>query len=118
VPQFQPGDVIRVWDRQSHPAKFKRLICVSPDRQLFLRINSAPKFKPNHPLRASESNFLDHDSYVELRQLIRPLAYELMQAQPLGRLSADQRRFLVAAARRAATLSPDQKDLIAEAFRL
>lgn len=110
---IRPGDVVRVWDRQTQPAKPKRLICIAPEKQLFLRINSDPKFKPNHPLFASESDFLDHDSYVELRQLIRPYAYDIQQAELLGRLTARQAASLVEAARLAESLTQEHKDLIA-----
>ena len=108
-----PGDVVRVWDRQVRPPKQKRLICIAPDRQLFLRINSDPKFAPNHLLLAAESDFLDHDSYVELRQLIRPYAYEIQQAEKLGRLTRRQAVALVAAVNEARTLQQDHKDLVA-----
>lgn len=111
---LQPGDVIRVLDRQTNPPKYKRLICVAPENQLFLRNNSEPKFRPHHPMSEAESNFLDHDSYVELRQLIRPYAYDIQQADPLGRLTPNQAAALVEAANQSKVLSQDHKDLIAE----
>jgi hypothetical protein len=92
------------------------LICVAPERQLFLRINSEPKFKPHHLLRQNESTFLDHDSYVELRQLIRLYAHDMQQCEILGRLSETQARSLVIVASGCATLSQDHKDLIAESL--
>lgn len=111
---LRPGDVIRVWDRQTRPPKTKRLICIAPERQLFLRINSEPKFLPHHRLLASESDFLEHDSYVELRQLIRPLAYDIAQAERIGTITQQQATALIAAAKGAKTLTEDHKDLIAE----
>lgn len=113
---LRPGDVIRVWDRQVRPPKYKRLICIDGEKQRFLRINSAPKFRPHHQLLAADSDFLDHDSYVELRQLVRPYAYEIQQADHLGRLSREQAEALVLAAQQAETLSQEHKDLIAEAL--
>ena len=112
----RPGEVIRVWDRQVNPPKFKRLICISSEKQLFLRINSRALFKPHHLLLASESDFLDYDSYVELRQLIRPYAYEIQQAEPLGQLSAKQAMSLISSAHNAETLPQEHKDLIAESL--
>lgn len=111
---LQPRDVIRVWDRQTIPAKLKRAICVAPGKQYFLRINSEPKFKPNHPILKSESDFLDHDSYVELRQLVRPFAYDIQQLELLGRLTDAQAKSLVEAAQCAKTLPQEHKDLIQE----
>ncbi len=111
---LQPGDVIRVWDRQTHPPKNKLLICVAPERQLFLRINSEPRYRPNHPILAVESDFLHHDSFVELRQLIRPFAYDIQQADELGRLTPEQVTSLVSAVEQARTLSQEHKDLIIE----
>lgn len=110
----RPGDVVRVWDRQVKPAKFKRLICIDPDKQQFQRINSKPIFKPHHPIPASDAVFVDHDSYVELRQLVRPFAYEIEQAEHLGSLTAEQARSLLEAVEQAETLSQEQKDLIAQ----
>jgi hypothetical protein len=61
---------IRVLDRQVRPQpKQKRLICIEPEKQWFLRINSPSKYKPNHPIAKDDCDFLDHDSFVELRQL-------------------------------------------------
>ncbi len=107
-----PGDVILVWDRGTRPPKHKRLICIDPGRQLFLRINFKALFRPHHPLSAAESDFLDHDSFVELRQLVRPFAYDIAQARNLGRLTARQTRSLLESVEAAETLSDEQKELI------
>ena len=111
---LRPGDVILVLDRQVRPPKHKLLICVDREKQHFLRINSKPRWRPHHALAASESPFLNHDSFGELRQLVRPYAYEIEQADPLGRLSASQASNLAKAAQKAETLSQEHKDLIAE----
>lgn len=110
---FKPGDVVRVFDRQTHPPKLKRLICIVPEKQFFLRINSEPKYRPNHPILAADSNFLCHDSYVELRQFIRPLAYEIQQADRLGELTRQQTVDLIKAVNQSKVLSQDHKDLVA-----
>jgi hypothetical protein len=68
---------VRLWDRETDPAKVKLHICVDPERQLFLRINSKDIWRPHHKLVAIPGGFLHHDSYVELRQLIRHMAYEI-----------------------------------------
>lgn len=109
-----PGDVVRVFDRTTRPAKAKRMICVDPERQYFLRINTKPKWPPHHRIDAADADFLDHDSYVELRQLVRPYAYEIQSAELLGHLTRQQVAALVAAVLASATLPQDHKDLIAE----
>jgi len=114
---LRPGDVIRVWDRQIYPADFKRLIAIAPERQRFLRINSKPIYRPAHPIAAAGANFLDHDSYVELRNLVRPLAYEIAQADYLGALTHAHAVDLIQAVKLANTLSPEHKDLIVERLR-
>ena len=111
---FHPGDVIRVWDRQVRPPKEKRLICLHAENQHFLRINSKPLFPPHHPLRASECDFLEHDSYVELRQLVRPYAYEIQEAILLGRLPKSTATQLIIATDGCDTLTEDQKQIIRE----
>lgn len=107
-----PRDVIRVWDRHTHPNKWKRHICVCPTKQLFLRINSDPIFPPHHFLPKVSNPFLDHDSYVELQGLVRHFAYEIGRSEHLGRMSIHEARMLVEAAWKADTLTEDQKELI------
>lgn len=108
-----PRDVIAIWDRYTRPNKRKWHICVCERRQLFLRINSAPVFKPFHPLLAKHNRFLRHDSYVELQQLVRHIADDIVDAEHLGRLSPQEARKLVAAVWQAETLSEDHKEFIA-----
>src|SRR5690606_41933093 len=81
------GDVIRVWDRHTRPPKFKRHICICPERQMFLRINSEPIFPPKMPIPADGADFLEADSYVELWQLVRHYELEIQNADELGRLT-------------------------------
>jgi len=111
---IKTGDVIRVLDRQTNPSKLKRLICIATEKQFFLRINSKPKFRPNHPILAAESNFLHHDSYVELRQLIRPYAYDIQHSDKLGELTPQQARALMEAVNQSEVFSQDHKDFIIE----
>lgn len=85
-----------------------------PERQFFLRINSEPKYKPNHPIIAADSNFLRHDSYVELRQFIRPFAYDIQQAEKLGELTRQQAKDIIEAVNKSKALSQDNKDLVVE----
>ncbi|MCW5695513.1 MAG: hypothetical protein KIS96_02140 [Bauldia sp.] len=110
---LRPRDVVLLWDRGTRPPKDKRHICVDPGRQLFLRINSKPIWTPSHLIKAAPGvRFIAHDSYVELRQLVRHMAYEISRAAPLGRLDDEQTEALCAAVRIAETLSEDHKDLI------
>jgi hypothetical protein len=89
-------DVLRIWDRSTKPPKPKIHICVSPDRQFFLRINSDRVFEPVHPISRSANPFLHHDSYVELRQLIRNANDVIRDAEKIGRLSKPEAKKLVA----------------------
>lgn len=111
---LKPGDVIRVFDRQLRLPKPKILICVVPEMQLFLRINSKPIYRPNHPILAEDSNFLHHDSYVELRQFIRPFAYDIQLADELGELTQQQAGDLIEAVNQSKVMSQDHKELVAD----
>ena len=106
------GDVIRVWERRTNPAKFKRHICICPDSTMFLRINSKALFPPHLLIRADGASFLDHDSYVELQQLIRPLQFELQQADRLGRLTPTHVEALKIAISGCTALSDETKEYV------
>ena len=93
-----PRDVVRIWDRHTRPNKDK--------------LNSNPIFPPVHPILAVNNPFLHHDSYVELQQLVRHLAYEIARAEHIGTISEQEARGLVAAVRKAETLSEEHKQLI------
>ena len=109
---FEVRDVIRLWDRHTNPEKPKIHICVCPERQRFLRINTKPIFRPHHKLLKKDNPFLDHDSYVSLISMVRHMAYEIGRAQLKGHLSEEQARLLCASARAAKTLSDEDKDFI------
>ena len=106
------GDVIRVFDRQTHPPKQKRLICIDPDRQLFLRINTSQLFRPHLLIRADGADFLDHDSYVELQQLIRPFADDINHSELLGKLTETHAKLICISVRTCTALSDDLKENI------
>lgn len=110
----RPRDVVRIFDRHTRPNKPKWHICVCDERQLFLRINSEPVFRPHHLLRAANNAILHHDSYVELQQLVRHVADDIVQAEHLGVLTLQEAKSLVAAVEQAETLSDEHKDLIRE----
>jgi hypothetical protein len=107
-------DIVRIFDLYTSPRKPKLHVCVSERRQLFLRMNSQPIFKPNHLLRKSANAYLTHDSYVELQQLVRHMSEEIREAEFVGRLSFAEARALVDAAQAAETLPMEHKRLIAE----
>lgn len=111
------GDVLRIFDPTVTPPKAKRVICVCPTRRLFLRINTRPIWRPNLLLKQTENSFLDHDSYLELNQLLLFTRSTIDQAlahrsNVLGEVSNDVAVQIVRAAWRARTLSQEQKDLI------
>jgi hypothetical protein len=88
---------------------------VSPERQLFLRINSEALFSPTHLLlRNNNSAFLTRDSYVELQQPVRHLNDDIRDGEFLGRISRPEAIALNASVQDAATLTPDQKRIIKE----
>ena len=111
---LSPRDVVRLWDRHTNPNKVKRHICICPERQVFLRIKTRRIWSPYHFLRASECNFLDHDSYVELQQLLRHLAYEIQRAELIGSLSDAEASALCVSVRSAKTFSEEHKRLICD----
>lgn len=107
-----PKDVYRIFDRTTRPAKEKRAICVCDRMKLFLRLNSRSLWKPHHLIFAVNCDFLDHDSYVELRSLIRYLDEDIAVAQHLGRLSHPVAKSIMDAVEAAPTFSQRNKDLI------
>ena len=109
-----PRDVVRIWDVYTVPSKTKLHICVCQVRRWFLRINSSPAFRPNHPLLARDNRFLDHNSYVELQQLVEHRAEAIEEAEHLGRLDDDAVAALCEAVKQCRTLSADHKDFIIE----
>lgn len=110
----RPRDVVRIFDLYTSPRKPKLHICISERRQLFLRINSQPIFKPNHLLRKSSNPYLAHDSYVELQQLVRHMSDEIRDAEFVGRLNHAEAQALASAAQAAETLPVEHKRLIVE----
>ncbi|RUM21508.1 hypothetical protein EFD56_03230 [Rhizobium phaseoli] len=115
---LQIGDVIRVWDRWTKPPKEKRHICICPDGQLFLRINSKALFPPHLMIRAVTTNFLDHDSYVELQQLIRLYASDISEAEVIGRLNLTHVTALTIAVGHCEALSGELKSLITDRLKM
>jgi hypothetical protein len=112
---FAPRDVIRIYDRFTRPNKLKRHLCVSDERQLFLRINSESIYPTCHLiLLADNRSFLTHESYVEFQQLLRHVADDIVQADYLGTMSMNEARKLVAAAEKALTLTEEQKEIVRE----
>jgi hypothetical protein len=116
---LQPGDVIEIFDSLTRPKKLKWHICICNRRRLFLRINSQPLWPPYHQITEERNAFLDHDSYVELRQLFHFSDGAVTDAlrlskNPLGRLEKPEARRLAMTARRVSTLNEEHKDLIWE----
>jgi hypothetical protein len=79
-----------------------------------LRINTSPVYQPAHPISKADNSFLHHDSYVELQQLLRHIANDIVEARHLGVLSLQEARKLVASVEAAESLSDDTKRLIKE----
>ncbi len=111
------GEVIRVWDRFTRPPKRKRLICICPESQKFLRINTKAVFPPHYIIRGDGADFLDHDSFVELQQMVRPYASDIAAAETLGRLGQTHITGLLIAVETCVALSDEDKDFISEKLR-
>jgi hypothetical protein len=117
--EIRPRDVARIRDTQVRPPKWKRLICISVRPPRFLRINSDSHWEPHLRLRQAECNFLDYDSYVELRQLVRVGPDEFREAiarpdNPIGRLTDEVARRIAFEAQRASTLSDENRRIVRE----
>jgi hypothetical protein len=72
---------------------------------------------PHHEIYEERNAFLDHDSFVELRQLLcfseQAIADALrLSKNPLGRMDKTEARLLAMTARHVPTLNEEQKDLI------
>jgi hypothetical protein len=107
-----PGDVIRLWDRFTRPAKEKRHLCVCPEKRLFLGINSRPTFPPHLLLRVEETSFLDHDSYLQLQQLARHYQAEIDAADYLGRVTGTLAQRDCLAVEASVGLTTEQKEFV------
>jgi hypothetical protein len=118
--ELKPRDVIKVFDSQMRAPNWKCLICVCERRRLFLRINTRPYWPPHVKIKLADCpGFLEWDSYVELRELVRVSATELRRAllqsdNPLGRLSDPVARQIAFAAQQASTISDDRRGIIWE----
>ena len=115
--QLSRGLVIVVPDPRVRPKnRLKWHICVSPERRLFLRINSKPKWAPYHFIRAAKNPFLERDSYVELISLFFFSESELRAAKRIGEMPPPEQLALADAAQEAVTLTQEQKDIVWENF--
>ena len=115
---MHPQDVYRLFDRDTRPHKQKRAICVCPQAQLFLRINSQPLWPPHHLIFAANCDFIEKDSYVELSKLVRYFGLDMQQAQYLGRLTRPVALSIMEAVEAACTLSQRHKDMVRERWGL
>ena len=79
-----------------------------------MRINTSPIYQPAHSILKADNSFLHHDSHVELQQLLRHVADDIVEARHLGVLSLQEARKLVTSVEAAETLSDDTKRFIRE----
>ena len=107
-----------MWDHTTHPPKPKRHICVCPEKQLFFRINSDPTFPPHLPIRADNADFLEHDSYIELMQLVRLQGYHIQQAERLGTLTMTHKRAIVISLEQGGWMAEDWIEFVRDRFDL
>src|SRR5438128_2477531 len=117
--EIRPRDVAKILDTEVRRPKWKRLICVSEQPRRFLRINSQPQWRPHMRIRQAECNFLDYDSYVELRELVRVGPDEFRDAvargdNPIGRLTDEMARQIEFEVQRAPTLSDENRRIVRE----
>ena len=79
---------------------------------MFLRLNSKALFPPHLIIRADSANFLDHDSYIELQQLIKDTEFEVDRAEVLGRLSPSHVQALKIAVEHCGAIADEMKEFI------
>ncbi len=111
---FKAGDVIRLHDRWVRPPKPKWHVVISIEAQRFLRINSKNLFDAAHLLRASDCEFLHHDSFVELGAMVRHFPGEIDNAEYVGALTLSVLSELCLSVKTARTLSENDKSFILE----
>ncbi len=74
-------DVIRIRDEHIKPPGPKFIVCVEPDKGLFLRINSDGWRDGSVSIAvAAHSAFLRHDSYIECGELLEPDSFIIERA--------------------------------------
>jgi hypothetical protein len=113
-----PREVLRIHDRLTRPPKPKRVICVCDEWRLFLRLNSQPLWPPQHAIFAVNNPFLDHDSFVELSNLIQYAEEDCNEADSLGRLSQREAQGIYEALEEWGTLPPAHLQLVRERWVL
>lgn len=69
-------------------------------------------------LRAEGVSFLEHDSYVELQQLIKDMAFEVNQAEVLGRLGPTHIQALKISVENCGALNDEWKEFIMSRLNL
>jgi len=82
------------------------VVCIDPERGLFFRINTEPKWQTPVSLRKSENDWLKHDSYLECGEPLELDDYIVSQSSPIGAVCHSAIAEIVAAVERSVTLSP------------
>lgn len=111
-----PGDVVRAHDHTLRAPKAKRLICVCPERSLFLRINSAAHFPPHLAIQPAECDFIEHLSYIELAHMVYAHPGNVQNGQKLGACSETIKRRIVITLRTGGWMPEDTIDFIEQMF--
>jgi len=133
--QLVPGRILYLYCRLETATKdkFMVLAAVEPSPLLLVINSRIPRFIQGNPslracqvcLRASEYDFLDHDSYVNCTQVLDGISLEAIVEQFAddvsrlkGELTAADRAQISAAVRRAPTVSPAHKQAVEAALVL
>lgn len=62
---MSPLEVIWINDALIRPPGPKMVVCISPERGWFFRINTRGHWRPCVPLLRADNPFPDHDSFIE-----------------------------------------------------
>ena len=79
---------------------------------MFLRLNSKALFPPHLLIRHESADFLEHDSYVELQQLVKDMEFDVQQSELLGRLTSTHIQALKIAIMHCDALTDEVKEFV------
>jgi hypothetical protein len=115
------GDVVRLFDATAAgDAKDRMFVCLDPVNGWFARIvTREPRHHPVR-LRATDHDFLDHDSHIETGIPVQFYDDDLQEAEatgPVGRISPEMATRMLDAWQRAEVTPPVVRDLVVRQLR-
>ncbi len=108
-----PLDVIWIHDDCIRPPGPKMVVCIDPEKGLFFRINTDPKWQTPVRLLRSDNEWLAHDSYLECGEPLEIDDYIVQKSgAPIGAICHKAIPAIIAAVEKSATLTPLDVDAI------